>query len=78
MYNFGISRKLYTLEYDITQGSLGGALISTVNLDYTVDLHFKKSRHELSYGDVMIQLLIFKLTCLECVQARKQLKLEIT
>ena len=60
LYNCGISRKLYTLVYDITQGSLGGALISTVNLDYTVDLHFKKSRHELSYGDVMIQLLIFQ------------------
>jgi hypothetical protein len=36
---------------NITQGSIGGALISTVNLDYTVGLHFEKSRHELSYGE---------------------------
>ena len=45
---------------NITQGSIGGALISTVNLDYTVDIHFKKSRHELSYSSTKLQPLIFQ------------------
>jgi hypothetical protein len=45
---------------NITQGSIGGALISTVNLDYTVDLQFKKSRHEISYGGMKLQPLIFQ------------------
>ena len=45
---------------NITQGSIGGALISTVNLDYTVNLHFKKSEHEISYGDTKLQPIIFQ------------------
>ena len=45
---------------NITQGSIGGALISTVNLDYTVNLHFQKSEHEISYGDTKLQPIIFQ------------------
>ena len=45
---------------NITQGSIGGALVSTVNLDYTVDLQFKKSKHELSYAGTKLQPLIFQ------------------
>ena len=45
---------------NITQGSIGGALISTVNLDYTVNNQFKNSNHEISYSDTKIQPLIFQ------------------
>ena len=45
---------------NITQGSIGGALFSTVNLDYTLDLHFKKSQYEISYSQVRLQPLIFQ------------------
>ena len=36
---------------NIAQGSIGGALISTVNLDYTVNMHFQTSNYEISYCD---------------------------
>ena len=45
---------------NITQGSIGGALISTANLDFTVNMHFKKSSHEISYADARLQPLIFQ------------------
>ena len=31
---------------NITQGSIGGAMISTINLDFTVNGHFKSSSYE--------------------------------
>ena len=49
-----------TLGENITQGSIGGALISTNNLDYTANMHFSKSNHEISYSDTRLQLLIFQ------------------
>ena len=52
--------KTAILGENITQGSIGGALISTVNLDFTVDMHFKKSMHEISYSDARLQPLIFQ------------------
>ena len=45
---------------NITQGSIGGALISTINLDYTVNQHFKTSNYEISYSNVRLQPLIFQ------------------
>ena len=45
---------------NITQGSIGGALISTVNLDYTVNNHFRTSNHEISYVSSRLQPLIFQ------------------
>ena len=45
---------------NIAQGSIGGALISSVNLDKTVNQHFKKSQHEISYVDLRIQTTIFQ------------------
>ena len=44
----------------IAQGSIGGALISSVNLDSTVNLHFSKSEYELSYMDLRLQPTIFQ------------------
>ena len=37
---------------NITQGSVGGALMSTANLDYTVNNLFKTSQYEISYSHV--------------------------
>ena len=45
---------------NITQGSVGGALFSTVNLDYSMNNHFKKSSHEISYSQLRLQPLIFQ------------------
>ena len=45
---------------NITQGSIGGAMISTINLDFTVNGHFKSSSYEISYSDVRLQPLIFQ------------------
>ena len=45
---------------NITQGSVGGALISTATLDYTVNNFFKTSQYEISYSHVRLQPLIFQ------------------
>ena len=45
---------------NITQGSVGGALVSTVNLDFTVNNHFRDSNYEISYSDIRLQPLIFQ------------------
>ena len=45
---------------NITQGSIGGALISTANLDYTVNNHFELSQYEISYSQIRLQPLIFQ------------------
>ena len=55
----GLSKSV-ELGENITQGSIGGALMSTVNLDYSVNHHFKESQHEISYCDVRLQPLIFQ------------------
>ena len=39
---------------NITQGSVGGALISAVNLDHTVNQYFSKSDHEISFIDLRL------------------------
>ena len=45
---------------NITQGSVGGALYSTVNLDYSMNNHFKSSTREVSYSHLRLQPLIFQ------------------
>ena len=45
---------------NITQGSVGGALVSTVNLDFTVNNHFRDSNYEISYSDIRLLPLIFQ------------------
>ena len=45
---------------NIAQGSIGGALISSINLDRTVDQHFSRSEHEISYVDLRLQPTIFQ------------------
>jgi hypothetical protein len=45
---------------NITQGSVGGALVSTVNLDFIVNNHFRDSNYEISYSDIRLQPLIFQ------------------
>ena len=52
--------KTTELGENITQGSVGGALVSKVNLDFTVNNHFRDSNYEISYSDIRIQPLIFK------------------
>ena len=45
---------------NIAQGSIGGALISSVNLDRTMNQFFSKSEHEISYFDLRLQPTIFQ------------------
>ena len=45
---------------NIAQGSIGGALISSVNLDKTMNQFFSKSEHEISYFDLRLQPTIFQ------------------
>ena len=45
---------------NLTQGSIGGALFSTVNLDYTLNLHFMKSQYGISYSQLRLPPLIFQ------------------
>ena len=45
---------------NITQGSIGGALVSTANIDFTVNNHFKSSHYEISYSGKRLQPLIFQ------------------
>ena len=52
--------KATELGENITQGSICGAMISTINLDFTVNCHFKSSSYEISYSDVRLQPLIFQ------------------
>ena len=37
---------------NVTQGSVGGGLISSLNLDVPVATYFKDSEHEVCYGDI--------------------------
>ena len=44
----------------IGQGTLAGANISAANIDYTVNMFFKASMDELSYGGEQLQPLLFQ------------------
>ena len=45
---------------NIGQGTLEGAVVSAASLDYTVNKFFSESKHELSYGSVNLQPLLFQ------------------
>ena len=45
---------------NLTQGSVGGSLISAINLSSSVNEAFKDSKHEVNYGHLEMQPLIFQ------------------
>ena len=45
---------------NIGQGTLEGAVISAANIDYTVDIFFRESTDELSYGGIKLQPFLFQ------------------
>ena len=44
----------------VSQGSIGGGLISALNLDYSINKFFLKSNNEIFYHDVRLQPLIYQ------------------
>ena len=55
----GIS-KLQTIGENVTQGSIGGAILSAANLDKTLTSYFQGSDCEISYADVRLSVLSFQ------------------
>ena len=55
----GIS-KIKTIGENVTQGSIGGALLSAANLDKTLSTYFEGSDSEISYGDLRLSVLSFQ------------------
>ena len=45
---------------NVTQVSVGGGLISSLNLDVPVATYFKESEHEVCYGDIRMGPLIYQ------------------
>ena len=45
---------------NITQGSIGGAVLSSANLDKTLSAYFNGSDCEISYGDLRLSVLSFQ------------------
>ena len=45
---------------NVTQGSVGGGLISSINLDIPIRTFFKESLHEVKYGDIMMGPIIYQ------------------
>ena len=45
---------------NVTQGSVGGGLISSINLDIPIREFFKDSKHEVSYGSVGMSPIIYQ------------------
>ena len=45
---------------NVTQGSVGGGLISSINLDIPIRTFFKESVHEVKYGDIMMGPIIYQ------------------
>ena len=79
---------------NVTQGSIGGAILSSANLDKTLSVYFGGSNCEVSYGDVRLRPITFQddtsrlaatledaqkgNIIMESAMKRKQLKLNIT
>ena len=57
--SFGITDVTATGENG-AQGSIGGGIISALNLDKTVHAHFKGSDSELSYGPTRLSPLLYQ------------------
>ena len=55
----GKSKAKETTEY-IGQGTIGGALLSSLNLDMRIQEFFKQSTNEISYSDIKLGPLIFQ------------------
>ena len=78
---------------NVTQGSIGGAILSSANLDKTLSVYFGGSNCEVSYGDVRLRPITFQddtsrlaatledaqkgNIIMESAMKRKQLKLNI-
>ena len=45
---------------NVTQGSVGGGLISSLNLDIPIQSFFKNSEHEVSYGSIHLSPIIYQ------------------
>ena len=45
---------------NVTQGSVGGGLISSLNLDISIQSFFKNSEHEVSYGSIHMNPIIYQ------------------
>ena len=45
---------------NVTQGSIGGAILSFANLDKTMSAYFNGSNSEINYGDVRLSVLTFQ------------------
>ena len=57
--SFGLTDVAATGE-NVAQGSIGGGIISALNLDKTIGLHFKGSDSELSYGPTRLSPLLYQ------------------
>ena len=55
----GITEGFKTGE-NVTQGSVGGRIISSLNLDIPIATFFKDSEHEVNYGDIQMKPLIYQ------------------
>ena len=73
----GLSEPAELVE-NITQGSVGGALYSTVNLDYSMNNHFKSSIYEVSYSHLRLHPLFFKMIFQESVSTKRLPRQEIS
>ena len=56
---FGLTESIDTGE-NVTQGSIGGAILSALNLDKTVTAHFANSDTNVSYGPVLLSPLLYQ------------------
>ena len=52
--------KVATTGENVTQGSIGGAILSAANLDKTLTTYFEGSDCELSYGNIRLSVLSFQ------------------
>ena len=52
--------EFFTTAPTVSQGSIGGGLISTINIDYSVNRFFFNSTNEIFFQDVRMQPLIYQ------------------
>ena len=57
--SFGLTDSVDTGE-NVTQGSIGGAIVSALNLDKTVAAHFAASDTNISYGPLLLSPLLYQ------------------
>ena len=54
---------------NVTQGSIGGVILSSTNLDKTLSAYFNSSDSEISYGDLRLSVLSFQDDTLQMVDS---------